>query len=85
MVSVISCQKLFTDNREQLIHLFKGITVGTDKFQVTPLSQVCICMYMLTTHLILEPMHLLKRHVAANLLAAFMYGYVGSADCLGRA
>jgi hypothetical protein len=48
LVFVVSCQKLFTDNREQLIHLFKGITVGTDKFQVTPLSQVCICMYMLT-------------------------------------
>ncbi|CAL4921056.1 unnamed protein product [Urochloa decumbens] len=32
-------QKLFTDNRERLVHLLKGITVGTDKFQVTPISQ----------------------------------------------
>ncbi|KAF8776272.1 hypothetical protein HU200_003678 [Digitaria exilis] len=26
-------QKLFTENRERLVHLLKGITVGTDKFQ----------------------------------------------------
>ncbi|CAM0871572.1 unnamed protein product [Alopecurus aequalis] len=38
-------QKLFTDNREQLIHLFKGITVGTDKFQVTPLSQEVLIVW----------------------------------------
>lgn len=38
-------QKLFTDNREQLIHLLKGITVGTDKFQVTPLSQEVLIVW----------------------------------------
>uniref|UniRef100_A0ACD5TUJ0 Uncharacterized protein n=1 Tax=Avena sativa TaxID=4498 RepID=A0ACD5TUJ0_AVESA len=38
-------QKLFTDNREQLIHLFKGITVGTDRFQVTPLSQEVLIVW----------------------------------------
>lgn len=45
MVFVFSCQKLFTDNREQLIHLLKGITVGTDKFQVTPLSQEVLIVW----------------------------------------
>lgn len=38
-------QKLFMDNREQLTHLFKGITVGTDKFQVTPLSQEVLIVW----------------------------------------
>uniref|UniRef100_A0ACD5WT09 Uncharacterized protein n=1 Tax=Avena sativa TaxID=4498 RepID=A0ACD5WT09_AVESA len=38
-------QKLFTDNREQLIHLLKGITVGTDMFQVTPLSQEVLIVW----------------------------------------
>lgn len=35
-------QKLFTENRERLVHLLKGITVGTEKFQVTPISQVLL-------------------------------------------
>ncbi|CAM0871573.1 unnamed protein product [Alopecurus aequalis] len=38
-------QKLFTDNREQLIHVFKAITVSTDKFQVTPLSQEVLIVW----------------------------------------
>ncbi|TVU48212.1 hypothetical protein EJB05_07841 [Eragrostis curvula] len=38
-------QKLFTDNREKLIHLLKGITVGTDKFQVTPLAQEVLIIW----------------------------------------
>ncbi|KAM0867302.1 hypothetical protein ACQ4PT_042066 [Festuca glaucescens] len=38
-------QKLFTDNREQLIHVLKGITVGTDKFQVTPISQEVLIVW----------------------------------------
>jgi hypothetical protein len=38
---ILPSQKLFTDNREKLVHLLKGITVGTDKFQVTPIPQVC--------------------------------------------
>ncbi|CAM0871575.1 unnamed protein product [Alopecurus aequalis] len=38
-------QKLFTDNREQLIHVLKGVTVGTDKFQVTPLSQEVLILW----------------------------------------
>lgn len=38
-------QKLFTDNREQLIQLFKGITVGTDKFPVTPISQEVLIIW----------------------------------------
>lgn len=33
------------DNREQLAHLFKGITVGTDKFQVTPLPQEVLIVW----------------------------------------
>ncbi|XP_051183181.1 uncharacterized protein [Lolium perenne] len=37
-------QKLYT-NREQLSHVFKGITVGTDKFQVTPLSQEVLIVW----------------------------------------
>lgn len=38
-------QKLFTENREQLIQLFKGITVGTDKFPVTPISQEVLIVW----------------------------------------
>ncbi|GJN08900.1 hypothetical protein PR202_ga26860 [Eleusine coracana subsp. coracana] len=38
-------QKLFTVNREKLIHLLKGITVGTDKFQVTPLAQEVLIIW----------------------------------------
>jgi hypothetical protein len=38
----VICQKLFTQNRERLVHLLKGITVGTEKFQVTPISQVLL-------------------------------------------
>ncbi|KAM0884317.1 hypothetical protein ACQ4PT_031065 [Festuca glaucescens] len=38
-------QKLFTDNREQLIHVLKGITIGTDKFQVTPISQEVLIVW----------------------------------------
>ncbi|KAL6660024.1 hypothetical protein ACP70R_002146 [Stipagrostis hirtigluma subsp. patula] len=38
-------QKLFTENRERLIHLLKGITVGTDKFQVTPLPQEVLIIW----------------------------------------
>uniref|UniRef100_A0ACD5WDF8 Uncharacterized protein n=1 Tax=Avena sativa TaxID=4498 RepID=A0ACD5WDF8_AVESA len=38
-------QKLFTDNREQLIHVLKGVTVGTDKFQLTPLSQEVLIVW----------------------------------------
>uniref|UniRef100_A0A0E0GHM2 AB hydrolase-1 domain-containing protein n=1 Tax=Oryza nivara TaxID=4536 RepID=A0A0E0GHM2_ORYNI len=38
-------QKLFTENREQLIQLFKGITVGTDKFPVTPMSQEVLIVW----------------------------------------
>jgi hypothetical protein len=38
----VICQKLFTENRERLVHILKGITVGTDKFQVTPISRVLL-------------------------------------------
>uniref|UniRef100_A0A0D9VQ74 AB hydrolase-1 domain-containing protein n=1 Tax=Leersia perrieri TaxID=77586 RepID=A0A0D9VQ74_9ORYZ len=38
-------QKLFTENREQHIQLFKGITVGTDKFPVTPISQEVLIVW----------------------------------------
>ncbi|XP_062210080.1 uncharacterized protein LOC133911725 isoform X2 [Phragmites australis] len=38
-------QKLFTANRERMIDLLKGITVGTDKFQVTPLSQEVLIIW----------------------------------------
>ncbi|XP_062210079.1 uncharacterized protein LOC133911725 isoform X1 [Phragmites australis] len=41
----IICQKLFTANRERMIDLLKGITVGTDKFQVTPLSQEVLIIW----------------------------------------
>ncbi|XP_047083824.1 2-hydroxy-6-oxononadienedioate/2-hydroxy-6-oxononatrienedioate hydrolase-like [Lolium rigidum] len=37
-------QKLYT-NREQLSHVYKGVTVGTDKFQVTPLSQEVLIVW----------------------------------------
>jgi hypothetical protein len=39
---LVDLQKLFTDKREEKIELMKAITVGTDKFQITPLEQVKI-------------------------------------------
>ncbi|KAG8097079.1 hypothetical protein GUJ93_ZPchr0013g37325 [Zizania palustris] len=38
-------QKLFTENREHLIQLFKGITVGTDKFPVNPIPQEVLIIW----------------------------------------
>jgi hypothetical protein len=81
LVSVVSCQKLYT-NREQLSHVYKGVTVGTDKFQVTPLSQVCICVCTCSTNIKFQPIRSLKRSAAANLVATLHVSCMATQEVL---
>jgi hypothetical protein len=74
-------------NREQLVHLLKGIAVETEKFQATPLSQVllknagCLTLNLCSVS---EPVTETFTMEVCCTRSADCLGRPGSANCMGR-